>query len=181
VVDLRMKGELGKGVLEYDRIAKAYDELYRKEQEIKYLAVLRRVGRRFHLVLDLGCGTGLLSKYVECELMVGLDPSFIMLKEAKKRGVYVVQGVGEMLPFRPLVFDAVFLFTVIHENLLMIREALFASKYLVIVTLLKKLKSLKANIKEILLSCNRVSNIEIITGNNSLKDIIFIIWLKSPD
>ncbi len=166
-----MKG----GVLEYDEVAEAYDELYGQEQVPKYLAALSRVGKRFRTALDLGCGTGLLSKYVDCELMVGVDPSLPMLKKAKARGVEAVQGVGERLPFRMQAFDAVFLFTVVHEDLSMINEAIRVSRRVVVVTLLKKLEYMLNTLRSFLFS--RVSKVEEIDKEH-LKDYVFIAWLE---
>ena len=173
-----MSGELEEGVLEYDKVVEAYDELYGEEQVPKYLVALNRVGRYFRVALDLGCGTGLLSKYVKCELMVGIDPSLPMLKKAKARGVDVVQGVGEQLPFRSQAFDAVFLFTVVHEDLSMINESIRVSRNVVVVTLLKKLEYMSNTIKSCLsANFNRVSKVEII-NRDYLKDFIFIAWLE---
>jgi len=172
-----MSGELEEGVLEYDSVVEAYDELYGEEQIPKYLVALNHVGGYFRVVLDLGCGTGLLSKYVKCELMVGIDPSLLMLKKAKTRGVDVVQGVGEQLPFRSQAFDAVFLFTVVHEDLSMINEAIRVSRNVVVVTLLKKLEYMLNTIRSYLsANFNRVSKVEII-NRDRLKDFIFIAWL----
>ena len=173
-----MSGELEEGVLEYDKVVEAYDELYGEEQIPKYLVALDQVGKCFRVVLDLGCGTGLLSKYVKCELMVGIDPSLPMLKKAKARGVDVVQGVGERLPFRSQAFDAVFLFTVVHEDLSMINEAIRVSRNVVVVTLLKKLEYMLNTIRSYLsANFNRVSKVEII-NRDRLKDFIFIAWLE---
>jgi demethylmenaquinone methyltransferase/2-methoxy-6-polyprenyl-1,4-benzoquinol methylase len=67
-----------------------------------------RVGMR---VLDVACGPGLVT---QCALelvgptgyVVGLDPSIGMLREARKSPCrYLVQGVGEQLPFPDQSFD----------------------------------------------------------------------------
>lgn len=173
-----MSKELEKGVLEYNNVAEAYDELYRDEQIPKYLAALNRVGSCFRIALDLGCGTGLLSKYVECELMVGIDPSLPMLKKAKARRVDVVCGVGELLPFRSQAFDAVFLFTVVHENLSMINEAIRVSRTVVVITLLKKLEYMLNTLRRFLSPhFSRISKVEAINKEH-LKDFVFIAWLE---
>jgi len=173
-----MSGELEEGVLEYDKVVEAYDELYGEEQIPKYLVALDQVGKCFRVVLDLGCGTGLLSKYVKYELMVGIDPSLPMLKKAKARRVDEVQGVRKRLPFRPQGFDAVFLFTVVHEDLSMINEAIRVSRNVVVVTLLKKLEYMLNTLRSFLsphFSC--ISKVEVINKEH-LKDIVFIAWLE---
>ncbi len=57
-------------------------------------------------ILDLGIGTGVFSKVFK-GYVVGIDPAYNPLKIAYNRGVDVVQGFGEKLPFRSNVFDLV--------------------------------------------------------------------------
>lgn len=57
--------------------------------------------------LEVGVGTGRFSEALGIEF--GLDPSSGVLRLAKRRGISVVQGAGEMLPFRDGSFGAVFL------------------------------------------------------------------------
>lgn len=109
------------GVLDYDAIARAYDELYGEEQRAKYELALGMLEKIEGLALDVGCGTGMLAEELpESAEYVGLDPSTAMLEVAKERiggeGLrYLVCGVAECMPFRGGLFDLVFSFTVVHE------------------------------------------------------------------
>lgn len=64
-------------------------------------------------ILDLGCGTGLLSEFLE-QAIIGVDISIHMLKRAKARES-VIQADIDFLPFRNSVFDAVFSFTCLQN------------------------------------------------------------------
>ncbi len=58
------------------------------------------------LVLDIGVGTARLTYDLSVRL-VGVDPSFGMLRKAVKRNILAVQALGEELPFRDNMFDTV--------------------------------------------------------------------------
>ena len=92
----------------FDRLWELYDEWYYRhkviaENEVKLVSSM--VSK--HPVLEVGVGTGFFAQYVRAEY--GLDPSINMLSKALRRGVEVVQGVGERLPFRDSVFGSVLL------------------------------------------------------------------------
>jgi demethylmenaquinone methyltransferase/2-methoxy-6-polyprenyl-1,4-benzoquinol methylase len=61
-------------------------------------------------VLDLGCGTGFVTRQLRGPLVVGLDPSPSMLRRARGRlpEVPFVQGNGSSLPFAQGSLDRVF-------------------------------------------------------------------------
>jgi ubiquinone/menaquinone biosynthesis C-methylase UbiE len=114
----------------YDLTAEMYDARYHKEQEAKYCAALRCVSIDEAVVLDLGCGTGLLFDKVatKAKLLVGIDFAKRLLVEANLRSrqfgnVFTVQADADHLPFRSDSFGAVFAFTVI-QNLPMPSQAL---------------------------------------------------------
>jgi len=69
------------------------------------------------LFLDIGCGTGNVlkfgKKYFRCA--IGIDVSLNMLKLANTRGMEVFQADALFLPFRPGVFNAVSIFSVLHH------------------------------------------------------------------
>lgn len=72
---------------EYDATAPAYDMRYREEQELKIGFILSRVRPRGGVVLDAGCGTGmLLRKIMQSSFAIGIDMSIKMLEEAKRKG-----------------------------------------------------------------------------------------------
>ncbi len=107
----------------YEATASGYDELYREEQYRKYKDLLRvSPVLQGDVVLDAGCGTGLLLEYLEeigAELSyyVGLDLCRKMLLIAKDKDVErkadFVEGDVEYLPFRDKAFDVAFCVTVL--------------------------------------------------------------------
>lgn len=84
--------------------------------------------------LDIGAGTGIFAANLSSEerVIVCLDPSTGMLGEAKKRNGLLVNGTAEKLPFRPDVFDFIYMVTVIEF----------------LVDPLKALKSVRHNLKK---------------------------------
>ena len=61
--------------------------------------------------LEMGVGSGRFA--VPLGIMYGIDPSRELLKMAKGRGIEVMIGEGEHLPYRASVFDYVLIMTVI--------------------------------------------------------------------
>lgn len=93
-----------------------YDMRYTEEQLAKYKLILDEL-LEVDLVLDNGCGTGLLFPFIDSSL-VGIDLSGVLLRKALERAKdtqYLVQGDSEHLPFRDNVFDAVVSVTVIQN------------------------------------------------------------------
>jgi ubiquinone/menaquinone biosynthesis C-methylase UbiE len=139
----------------YDLTAGMYDARYAEEQEAKYHAALADT-KPTGLVLDLGCGTGLLFSHIASKAtnVVGVDVSKGLLLQARERAktlgnVDLIQADADHLPFKNDVFNAVFAFTVLQnmpkplETLMEIRRT--ARDYAVVtVTGLKKTFSTKA-------------------------------------
>lgn len=108
----------------YDATAHIYDMRYSEEQMNKVQAALRNVGiERDHLVLDVGCGTGILFDNVanRVENVVGLDISRRTLSYAKQRAkgfvnVHLLLADAEFLPFRENIFNRVFAVTLIQNT-----------------------------------------------------------------
>lgn len=105
----------------YDVTAGIYDIRYAEEQNAKYAAALAKVCV-LGAVLDVGCGSGLLFRYVveRADLVVGVDLSSALLQHAKKRAksflsVHLVQADADYLPFRKAFFSVVFAFTVLQN------------------------------------------------------------------
>ncbi len=107
----------------YNSLAPVYDAQYSEEQERKIRTALGRTNLKKHsLVLDAGCGTGLLFKHVgkSTKLLVGLDMAPRILKEAKKRvrqlpTTSVICADADFTPFRDTVFDAAFAITLLQN------------------------------------------------------------------
>ncbi|MEM4576846.1 MAG: class I SAM-dependent methyltransferase [Candidatus Nezhaarchaeales archaeon] len=109
----------------YDITSKFYDELYGYEQIKKFtsvfnLGILKE--SKFKVVLDAGCGTGLVTEKLRSKgaLVVGVDFSKGMIQKAKEKlnetveVDFVICDV-EYLPFRPKAFDLVVSLTVIQN------------------------------------------------------------------
>lgn len=103
----------------YDQLGgELYNLRYGEEQLAKYQKILSYTEiRPDSLILDSGCGTGLL-----CEMLdgftVGLDISQELLRNAVNRigaKKHLIQGDAEFLPLRSDIFDHVFSLTVIQN------------------------------------------------------------------
>ena len=140
----------------YDLTAHLYDLRYAEEQEAKYRIALESVRiARDSVVLDVGCGTGLLFSRVASKAgtVVGVDVSGEVLLRAREyaqdfQSVHLVQADADHLPFRNACFNAVFAFTVLQnmpkpwETLVEIRRTAKREAFIV-VTGLKKAFSLE--------------------------------------
>ncbi len=95
-----------------------YDLRYKEEQDRKYdAALLVARPRGDELVLDDGCGTGMLLSRLE-SAAVGLDLSTSLLEAAKaklKADHHLIAGDAEHMPLRDGVFDAVYAMTLIQN------------------------------------------------------------------
>lgn len=73
-------------VRDYNATAHLYDDRYRDEQIPKISFLLDKIRpKKDDVLVDVGCGTGLLFERANCGLIVGVDISINMLREAKKR------------------------------------------------------------------------------------------------
>jgi ubiquinone/menaquinone biosynthesis C-methylase UbiE len=109
----------------YDLTASIYDLRYADEQKAKIEAALRSVKEKwFGLVLDVGCGTGILFDYItdRPKMIVGLDLSKKTLLEAKARmfkkninNVHLVQADADNMPFGDGMFDQLLAVTVLQN------------------------------------------------------------------
>jgi ubiquinone/menaquinone biosynthesis C-methylase UbiE len=105
----------------YDSMGgRIYELLYKEEQINKYNLILDYIKPELgSLVLDDGCGTGMLMRILS-NPVVGVDISSKLLERAKRAGTeqnfkYIVQGDVEELPFRSSVFDIIFSITVLQN------------------------------------------------------------------
>lgn len=100
-----------------------YDLRYGEEQESKFTAALSRVSlSQDDLILDLGCGTGLLLEKISggVGFAVGLDLSGELLSWARSK-LKETQNTGLLLsdadhpPFKPANFDKLFAITLLQN------------------------------------------------------------------
>jgi len=135
----------------YDHSASVYDIQYTEEQEAKIKAALNELKpKNGSLVLDVGCGTGLLFPQIaeDADLLVGLDFSSNILRQARKRAkqhssVAILRADADFLPFPDKTFNVVFAITLLQNMPDPLRglyeiKRVAQSKATVIVTGLKK-------------------------------------------
>ena len=110
----------------YDELAGAYDSLHGDEQNLKIELALRAVRLRdSDLILDVGCGTGLLLDHIgdSARQILGLDLSSGVLKVAAERSkklrkgysASVIRADADYMPFPKETFDKVFAFTLLQN------------------------------------------------------------------
>jgi len=109
----------------YDVTAEMYDMRYENEQKAKIKTALENIKtERLGSVLDVGCGTGILFKYVDehAHTIVAIDVSRRTLKQAKERQqivetvtVHLVQADADNMPLQNRVFDSIFAVTVLQN------------------------------------------------------------------
>ena len=123
----------------YNEIAQGYDELYYEEQ-LKKLNLLKKHFKFKGKILDIGAGTGIISKHFKN--VTSTDPSEQMLKQAKGKTVVTK---AESLPFKDHSFDTVVSLTVLHhcDIDLAIKEIKRVGKDNFAFTILKKSKHFK--------------------------------------
>ncbi len=174
----------------YSRIASTYDLQYTEEQEEKMSVALSDVHLgRDSLILDLGCGTGLLLNHLgnSVRLLAGIDISRDILKEAKKRAdqlknVALLCADADYTPFRNQIFHAVFAITLLQNTPNPTRtleevKRIARKNASIILTALKKEFTLDAT--EQLLRKVGLS-VETMNTDNSLKGYI-IVCKNSPE
>lgn len=107
----------------YDLTANIYDMQYAEEQEAKIEAAVKGLNIEKHgLVLDAGCGTGLLFNHVadKADGVVGLDISREILLQAKKRAkkfqnVNLILADADHMPLIDNSFSHVFAITLVQN------------------------------------------------------------------
>lgn len=164
----------------YDDLGgRVYDVRYTEEQLLKYESMLSEVEIRPNdIVLDNGCGTGLLFEHVTA-YFVGLDVSVKLLSKARHRAsdiVQLVNGDSENLPFRSRVFHSVTSFTVLQnasspERMLWEMDATRRKDGVLMVSILKKAMS-KQELIELFIKSNL--KIKKVFDNENINDWMII-------
>ena len=153
----------------YSKIAGSYDRLHEEEQinKLRLISKYLKV-REKDLLLDIGCGTSISTRFFKCK-SIGIDNSKGMLKKAGKNCVF---GDAESLPFKDKMFDIVISVTAMHnfkdtETSIKEIKRVLKRNGKVAVTLLKKSKNF-IKIKRLLLK-----HFDFIEAEEE-KDVIFI-------
>ncbi|MBS3152840.1 class I SAM-dependent methyltransferase [Candidatus Woesearchaeota archaeon] len=157
--------------MDYDTIAKSYNELYIEEQ-LRKLNIIKKYLKikKNHKLLDVGCGTGISTNFFDCKTF-GIDKSKEMIEQGNGN---LIQSLAEDLPFKDKYFDIVISVTSVHnfdnpKKALKEIQRVKKSKAQVVITLLNK--SIKYNkIKELI-----KKYFEIISEIDEDKDTIFIL------
>jgi ubiquinone/menaquinone biosynthesis C-methylase UbiE len=152
--------------MNYDQIAKSYNELHREEQLKKIKLIIDLLKIKEETVLDVGCGTAFYSNLIKN--YTGIDPSKEMIKQAK---IKIILGQGENLPFKNKEFDTVISISAIHnfkDPIKGIEEIKRVAKNKIAISVFKRAKKLKI-IENQLKDFNRIEED---------KDIIFYKFSK---
>jgi ubiquinone/menaquinone biosynthesis C-methylase UbiE len=106
----------------YDQIAEGYEELHGKEQK-KKLALIKEVLKKDYpnycrkglKLLDVACGTGVTSNFLEFEFEItGLDPAQKLLDKCTLP-ITKVKAVAEDMPLQDKQFDIVISVTALQN------------------------------------------------------------------
>jgi ubiquinone/menaquinone biosynthesis C-methylase UbiE len=110
----------------YDTTATIYEKRYAEEQATKVEAALKHVKiEKEWLILDVGCGTGILFDHIadQAHGIVGLDFSKKCLLQAKDRirnkslrDVQLIQADADNMPFHNEVFNTAFAMTILQNT-----------------------------------------------------------------
>jgi SAM-dependent methyltransferase len=177
---------MGGGEPLYDVPAEGYDELYGEEQVRKYAAALGRLHQLFKkppLVLDVGCATGLLTRFLEMlglrHIYIGIDLDADRLRVARDRspGVMVIQADAHALPIRSGAADLTACFTVIHllDPEQVVREAVRVSRGIMIITLLKKRIGLKPLMLRLFREHLKGWRLKLLQAAGDVKDEVYVL------
>ena len=115
--------EKRKTLKKYDTTAASYDAQYMMEQRNKFDVTLNHIELNSKsVVLDVGCGTGLLAERIAnyARFIVCVDFSSSMLDKAKNRlkpfkNIAIICADADTLPFHSNIFTNVFAITVLQN------------------------------------------------------------------
>jgi ubiquinone/menaquinone biosynthesis C-methylase UbiE len=91
----------------FDENWKVYDNWFDEHPAVfqSEIRAIKKLMPAYGQGLEIGVGTGRFASILPVRF--GLDPSWNMLKLARERKIQVVQGVGELLPFKDASFHFV--------------------------------------------------------------------------
>lgn len=98
-------------IASFEKYSKEYDEWFLTHKDM-YLAELKAVQETVscnQFSIEIGVGTGRFA--VPLGISIGLEPSWKMAEFSKNRGIQIIVGVAEKLPFRNNIFDCVLMCT----------------------------------------------------------------------
>ena len=107
----------------YDCIVSNYDTLYAQEQSRQIKTALKYINlQRRDIVIDVGCGTGLLFSCLrkKIALLVGVDLSRGILRQAKRqakrdKNIVLVCADADYMPFVNAAFNLAFAITIMQN------------------------------------------------------------------
>lgn len=93
-----------KGLNAFEHNTERYEEWF-ENNKLAYLSELKSVKSLLPKGkgIEIGVGTGRFAEPLAINF--GIDPSIAMLRKARKRGIDVIEGIGENLPIRNSFFD----------------------------------------------------------------------------
>jgi ubiquinone/menaquinone biosynthesis C-methylase UbiE len=101
----------------YNAISGGYDALYANEQYNKWFFIKKLAKTESKKVLDIGCGTSLLTRLIHADFLVAMDISDNMIKCGRQEGISYVVANAEKLPFKNNSFDLFYSVTVLQDVL----------------------------------------------------------------
>ncbi|MBI2672554.1 methyltransferase domain-containing protein [Candidatus Woesearchaeota archaeon] len=100
----------------FDELAQSYSNSALGFIRDKRLNLIKKHIKKNDKILEIGCGSGNLLRFIECDNIYGLDISSNMVKEAKKsvpNGNFIA-GDAENLPYENNLFDKVIISEVLY-------------------------------------------------------------------
>jgi ubiquinone/menaquinone biosynthesis C-methylase UbiE len=108
----------------YDLTSETYDHQYTEEQDLKIAAALEALAQPIDenaVILDAGCGTGMLFLHAQkARLAIGIDLSTKLLGTAKAKtktylNIALIRADADFLPFKAQIFTHAFAFTLLQN------------------------------------------------------------------
>jgi len=100
----------------FDELAQSYSSSALEFIRDKRLKLIKKHIKKDDKILEIGCGSGNLLRFIECDNIFGIDISENMVKEAKKtisNGTFEI-GDAENLPYENDSFDKVLISEVLY-------------------------------------------------------------------